>query len=282
MEIDVGDGSQAIFLDTTIRIAEIIHSPAIKRTIRQHLSQFEWVLTGLVVRQEFKRRLLNEAAYLLELIERKGTLIAVRRHLSTYLPVQQGRKKRICDQLLCAYEENTGASADIEQLVVFLRTLIKGGLAEFDGTVDCVIKESGCACSTKEIYTTRSGNFKRPNDKCSLEAGCKVSSLLSNADELCEKIELHLNQSSGKLTDELKQAVAVLAAYKETGEVQGLEPCLSSGDLLICLESRNCKCFYSMNHKESSLLCAAAEQDFHLQETNENNLPQVTIVRNGV
>jgi hypothetical protein len=54
-----------VFLDTSIQIARLVHGPQTKSGIRQRLAQHDKVFTGLVVRQEFKRRLLKEAEYLL-------------------------------------------------------------------------------------------------------------------------------------------------------------------------------------------------------------------------
>ena len=60
-----------VFLDTSIQIARLVHGPQTKAGIRQRLARHERVFTGLVVRQEFKRRLLKEAEYLLRLLHRQ-------------------------------------------------------------------------------------------------------------------------------------------------------------------------------------------------------------------
>jgi hypothetical protein len=48
-----------IFVDTSIQIARITHSPETKRRICARLEQHGEVVTSLVVKQEFKRRLLT-------------------------------------------------------------------------------------------------------------------------------------------------------------------------------------------------------------------------------
>ncbi len=62
----------AIFLDTSIAIARTVHSPATKLRIKERLRRHEVVVSSLVAKQEFKRRLLKEAQYLLDLINQKN------------------------------------------------------------------------------------------------------------------------------------------------------------------------------------------------------------------
>jgi len=51
-----------VFVDTSIQIVRFVHGPETKRRIEQRLAAFERTTTGLVARQEFRRRLLREAS----------------------------------------------------------------------------------------------------------------------------------------------------------------------------------------------------------------------------
>ena len=71
----------ALFIDTSIQIARIVHSPAIKRIIRKRLKKYDIITSSLVVRQEFKRRLLKEADYLLKQLHYRNSFNEVMRHI---------------------------------------------------------------------------------------------------------------------------------------------------------------------------------------------------------
>src|ERR1051326_6001106 len=59
-----------VILDTSIQIARVVHGPKTKKRIRERLARHEQAVSSLVVRQEFKRRLLGEAEYLLRMLHR--------------------------------------------------------------------------------------------------------------------------------------------------------------------------------------------------------------------
>jgi hypothetical protein len=81
----------AVFLDTSIQIARFVHGPETKRRIRERIDQYDLSITGEVVKQEFKRRLLKEAQYLLNLFDRFGSFQRVWRHVLDVLPPQGQR-----------------------------------------------------------------------------------------------------------------------------------------------------------------------------------------------
>src|SRR6266446_834423 len=70
-----------VFLDTSIQIARWVHSDRVKKHIKQRIDQHERIVTGLVVRQEFRRRLLKEAEYLLRLLYRYNSFDEVYHHV---------------------------------------------------------------------------------------------------------------------------------------------------------------------------------------------------------
>jgi len=73
--------ADSIFLDTSIVIARLVHSPATKKRISERLGRYQQSVTSLVVKQEFKRRLLKEAQYLLNQLNDKKSFAAVQRHI---------------------------------------------------------------------------------------------------------------------------------------------------------------------------------------------------------
>ncbi len=81
----------AVFLDTSIQIARIVHNEEIKVRIAWRISQYDLTVSSEVVKQEFKRRLLKEAQYLLNQLNRLTSLQKVMRHVIDNLPPQQNR-----------------------------------------------------------------------------------------------------------------------------------------------------------------------------------------------
>src|SRR5690348_5670210 len=95
-----------LFLDTSIQIAREIHAPQIKQQISARLNQYDTKVTSLVVKQEYKRRLLSEAVYLLNQIERRKSLNTVRWHIEhTLASSYNQRKARINISLLLTVED---------------------------------------------------------------------------------------------------------------------------------------------------------------------------------
>ncbi len=87
----------AIFLDTTIQIARLVHSPLMKRRIEECTRQYDVKVTSSVVRQEFKRRLLKEAKYLLDQLNRRKSYAEVCHHVLRLPDFPKNKRKRnIC------------------------------------------------------------------------------------------------------------------------------------------------------------------------------------------
>src|SRR5208283_4189840 len=86
---------RGVFLDTTIQIARLVHCRITKDRIKLEISSFDCSVTSLVVWQEFKRRLLKDAKYLINLLNNYGSYDETMRHV-TRLPKEQRRKQMIC------------------------------------------------------------------------------------------------------------------------------------------------------------------------------------------
>jgi hypothetical protein len=265
----------AVFVDTSIQIARFVHSDDIKRAIRTRLKSFDITATGLVVRQEFKRRLLKEARYLLDQLKQKRSYDKVVRHVNDVLPVQQRRKKQICMQTLLTVSKNDTDEDRTDRAKLFMRHLLKHGLDEFDGMVDHLEIGSGCACATNSIIEKQNGKFDFGPEKCSETAGkCAIVAFLKSKTAELETILARLKtiQSGtkpGQKTEELERAEGLIESFLRTPDDALVnEPCLKVGDLLVALESARFPSFYTMNGKESQHLCKPLGQDLIVRPVN--------------
>ncbi len=264
----------AVFLDTSIQIARFVHSPGIKRRICERLQAYDLTVTSLVVRQEFKRRLLKEARYLLEQLERRHSFKAVMRHVLEVLPPQQSRKRQICLQTLQTIFENASDVDCTDRARLFLRSLLKGGLNEFDQLADHVISSSGCECGRRAIRQTASGQFDAGTDRCSIVAdSCGVAEFLNSRQDAVRKIRNHLAtiESAGK-SGEIRNAEQFLDDTADgTRDVEQGDPCLTVGDLLIAIESVGVPNMYTMNGRESQHFCRALGQTMIVRKPNPDH-----------
>src|SRR5262249_36198988 len=140
------------FLDTSIQIARLIHGPKTKEHIRDRIARHEQTVSSLVARQEFKRRLLQEAEYLLRLLHRYQSFDEINQHVIRLFGQWPGRvrKRNICVQMLAQVHGGTDADRT-ERLQLYLRSLLVSGLKRFDQQVDSVRQDSGCACARVEV-----------------------------------------------------------------------------------------------------------------------------------
>ena len=264
----------AVFLDTTIQIARFVHSPEIKARIERRVRSFDVSVTGLVVRQEFKRRLLKEAEYLLRQLERLGSYRRLLRHVTDVLPPPQARKRNICLEILETLFEKEDDVDLTDRTRLFLRSMIKGGLREFDELVDRVIPDSGCACGARPIREVgRHPRFDFGTDKCSQTGSCGIVAFLGQREPQMRAILCLLESlSSDEKTDELRVAENLIRQYftDPAGVVQ-LEPCLRAGDLVIALESIPVPVVYTMNARESRHLCRALDQQLVVRPRNPDH-----------
>src|SRR5438105_1637387 len=125
-------GNQPIFLDTSILIARLVHSTEKKQSIERRLAKHSQKVTSLVVRQEFKRRLLREVEYLLRQVDEHGSVQKVRRHIHERLPAQLVRKRNICEALIGTVDEQDSEEDLTDRLRLYLRGLLRDGLEDFD------------------------------------------------------------------------------------------------------------------------------------------------------
>lgn len=257
------------FLDTSIQVARLIHSPETRRQIHERLQSFQLTTTGLVVRQEFKRRLLKDAGYLLDLFVRYQSFARVHRHIVDVLTPFQRRKQRISLQVLSTLIEEDSDAERTERAILLLRGLLRDGLYEFDESVGHVIQKSQCGCAQQDIRRTGK-RYHFGEEKCSKINECGIVTFLESRRTQIQEVLSRLDElPAADLTDELTSAAAFIRSFLDApDQIRNCEPCKTVGDLLIALESVGMPTFYTMNGKESQHLCRALEQTLIVRPAN--------------
>ncbi len=262
--------NQAVYLDTTILIALFIHAPKIKFEIREKIASYSVALTGQLAEQEFTRRLLKEAEYLLGQLKKRKTVAAVQRHLLD-LNARQNRKFRICIQALTTIEEESSDEDNADRLKYFLEELLEGSLDEIRATVLGIVSDAGCSCAVQGIKR-KGGSYTFPNKKCSSYKSCGITRFLEKSvntvplrDFLIDKKDCLTNELTGGM-----EFLTKICADKNCA--QSHDPCLCFGDILISLESRQAGVFYTQNYKDSVLLCEQSGQQLLICQTNADRL----------
>ncbi|MBM4019712.1 MAG: hypothetical protein FJ288_15560 [Planctomycetes bacterium] len=262
----------AVFLDTTIQIARLVHSRQMKDLIAQRLAQYDVRVTSSVVKQEFKRRLLRDAAYLLQTLARVGSYQGVMRHVSDVLPPKQNRKRNICIQVLETVDESDTDEDRTDRLKLYLRSLLTDGINQFEDMVDSVLPGCGCACANAPIREVRKyERYEFGTDKCSRAKGeCGVIEFLrQNEARLRNIVGVVRGLSPKDKSIELRQAEEFIESVLADAQcARRLNPCSLVGDLLIALESAGIPVFYTMNRAESQYLCRALGQELVVRPRN--------------
>ncbi len=252
-----------VFVDTSVQIARFVHSKEIKERINARTSQYDVVVTSEIVKQEFKRRLLKEAQYLLNQLNRLGSLEKVQRHVTDYLPPQQNRKRNICLDLLLTISERSDDADLTERAKSYLSMLLRFGLDDFEDSVQHIERTAGCACARTPVVERRPyKDYDLGKDKCSKLAQCQITAFLIDRKDLTLRILDHLKSlGPDQKTEELQRAEQFLESVAEDSNNARLgDPCLKVGDLMIAMESAGVANFYTLNAKESKHLCRALDQ----------------------
>lgn len=267
----------AIFLDTSIQIARFFYAHQTKERIAERIAQYDISATSLIVRQEFKRRILGEAKYLLSWLKRLKSFNELRRWVSI-LPIQWSRKKNICIDLLDTIGElEEGKESDqdkTDRTVRLLEGLLEYGLMAFDDSVDHIFDDSGCACARELVRIDPDGRVSLGKEKCSqLASKCGVAAFLKQNSELLNTIHEALKKASPtELTEELRRSKDFMeSVLSDPTNIENKNPCSTVGDLLIAMESRTVKTFYTLNEKESRILCPCLEQILIVRPKNYNH-----------
>ncbi len=255
----------------------MVHGPETKRRINERLSRYSGAVTSLVVRQEFKRRLLPEAHYLLNQLNDKKSFAKVQRHVQEVLHQSRWKRKReICLATLQTIFEKHGDRASdaelTERAIRYLRTFLRVGLTDFDNSVNAVVWDSGCACAHFPVEEKIS--YKRYEfgpDKCSATGGmCGIVEFLKLRQSEMSNVLAHLKQiPEAKKSAELQRAENFIGIILENADgAAEMEPCLTVGDLMIAMESADVPVFYTLNSRESQYLCRALKQTLVVRPKN--------------
>lgn len=271
----------SIFIDTSIVIARKLHGPKTKQLIENRLAQYENIFIGLVVLQEYKRRVLKEVNYLLSTINRLESYTEACRWVSTHLPPQLNRKRNINLDIICKIGElpdyPQSEKDKTDRARIYLKAFLKYGMGELEESIDTIIQTSGCACAKQEIiFTAREVPNFGVEDCSKLGAECNVDNLLK--EHIALLVDIAESIECGKCgipTAELLKIAEFIRKYLQGTEVHSLEPCKNVGDLLIALESIGTQSFYTMNKNESELLCSCTEQELIVRPNNYGHPDQI-------
>lgn len=271
----------AAFLDTSIQIARIVHGPNVIARISERIATYTLTVTSQIVKQEYKRRLLQEIQWCLnQLNDRRNpkTFDELFRHITDILPPQQNRKRNICSQICLTVLPLAGRGDLTERAKRHFRTLLRTGMTLFELEVGHIISDSQCACAAYPIKEERP--YEKydfgPTECSKCTDDCGVRHFLCESRENLELIRQHLDllpsilksNADGKLT-ELGKISEFLVAFLDNGDdPEPRNPCLTIGDLMIALESANIPNFYTMNGKESQFLSRWLNQTLIVRRRN--------------
>jgi hypothetical protein len=260
--------ANAVFVDTSIQIARIIHSPETRRQIEDRLAT-SFTVTGQIVRLEYKRRLLKDARYLLDLFHRHKSFAKVQRHVVDVLTPLQRRKQRISLQFLTTLVEDDSDDDLTDRAILLLKGLLRDGLYEFDQSVGHVIQKAECGCAKEEVRLLKK-RYDFGTEKCTKAKSCGIASFLDTNRLHLEEILKRLDAiPPARLTTELARAADFIRSFlKQPDNIRQLDPCNTVGDLLIAIESAGIPTFYTMNGKESQHLCRAMKQTMVVRPAN--------------
>jgi hypothetical protein len=271
--------TELLFLDTSIHIARLLHGPAQKARVEARAGNY-LRSSGLVCRQEFKRRILKTAEYLLGVLDERKGYENAHAYMTRLIQNQyQKRRATICLHLLAQATGNADQDKT-DRLRVKLRTLILTGLKQFDGWLDRLAPDSGCGCGrceVRQVKKPKSGRtvFEFGGDKCSqLGAGqCGIVAFLRSRTTERVAIRTELARvAPDKKSAEIQASETFLTAVESDPQsAPSQNPCLVVGDLIIALESAaaGAKAFYTMNGRESQYLCKALGQTLIVRKPDE-------------
>jgi hypothetical protein len=268
-----------IFVETSVFIASHTQSPKQAKKVEACLGEGtgHTKVSSLVVRQEIKRRLLGDAAYLHSLLVKYNNYEETNYHLIRLSGnPYHGNRARICQGLLLSVQ--TGTDSDkVDRLKARLRRFILTTLATFDSWLDQLERSSGCVCSQidpREVHKNNKMSFDLGAAKCDQVQSCPIGDFLTQSAESCKLISDHLStELETNPRQQLADILTFLAKTNSSGFSATQEnPCYTVADLLLTLEAIASKCdsIYSMNYKDFRVLCKAVDLTFrHLSHDPE-------------
>jgi hypothetical protein len=270
----------ALFLDTSIQIARFVHGRETKRRIEDRLRGYSLTVSGQVVKQEFKRRLLKEANYLLGLLNKYDTLEEVYRHVLRLSHPAHVRKRHICLDVLGFVFEGAGNAEVKERFRLHLRYLLTLGMKQFESMVGHMIRALECACARLPVVEKEPmKRYEFGVHKCSMTptGSCGVVAFVEARTAEMSRILEYLRgvpagSSPGQKSAELVQAEQFLQhVLGDPQKAIAADPCYTVGDLLNALESAGIPTFFTINGKESQHLCRPLGQSLVVFKPNPDS-----------
>jgi len=265
-------------LDTSVQIARLLR-PALRKPIETSLSRYQRKSSGTIALQEFKRRVLKDAAYLLTKLNQTKSYKSALEYVTSVLPPKQERKKTICQLLLHQILDNRSDEELTERARRYLRTLIMHGEKQFIDSLDEVVPESNCYLARLPVREKKRYLFYEIETRCSKTKGkCQIEQFLFERRDICKGLLEFLTQlPNQRMTTELEKAREFLSKLvaKDFAQIaHSEEPCLRYGDLVLALESQGYAVFYTMNHRESQAFADFLGQDLRVRPNNPENEEQ--------
>ena len=261
----------AVFTDTSILISRLLSGHEMREAIEKRLALYDMTVSSSVVVQEFKRRVLNEAVYLMEKLNRKSYQEVLRDVISVLKASRRWKGKReICLEILQTIFEEADGLELTARAKQYLRTLIKHGTFFLKKELGHVVVGTGCFLSSYPIKEKKPYvRYDLGETKCSkVHSLCPVIDYLRENIELCKKLLKRLSSLPDK-TIELEKAYEFLKKFIANPDTTPqMDPCLSVGDLLIALESHTVPDFYTKDKKESPFFCKVLKQNLIIRPNN--------------
>ncbi len=269
--------SEELFVDTSAIIAHLVGHPEVRRVVASQLQAADRVVTGLVVRQELKRRFLDAVRFVYERLLEASNYHEAYRVAKDALATWQKRKLSLAVDLLVTYATEAGdlTQSELRKHVLFrLEALLDDAWDLLHEVVDEVLRGSGCAFG-QEPPKRDGATWKLGRRKCSLAGeACTIADFLVIRRSAAERILARLEEQAP--TEELADAREFLVAVlPEPGLCRERSPCLTVGDLLIALESADVPTFCTLNGAESLHLCAALGQRLVLCPARPGKAPEI-------
>ncbi len=270
---------KAVFVDTTIQIARMIHADQVKRRISDRLATYDLCAASLVVKQEFKRRFLEEVLWCLNKLSHPSnpmTYEDLLRHVTDFAPQERRNEAKIRQKILLTVDR--GPTNDrTERAKRLLRTMLRTALAVFDDEIGHVFTDSGCGCAAYPVvevkpykrYDLRPIRCTECGGRCGIEQF--MTSRRAKLVEILEKLSAlpasKRIKADGTKTElgKMEEFLGAFLAGRSTAVERN--PCLTVGDLVIALESAGVPDFYTMNGRESQFLCRWMGQTMILRKT---------------
>lgn len=260
---------EAVFLDTTIQVDRILGSRAHQQKIEARLRRYRHTVTSLVVQQEFRRRVLGDAIYLLKCFKSRRliseVILQVQRLGASRAQARDRRRQAVCQGLLAYLNRLCDGDSEeerSERAARALRSLVKTAVKDlFEKRTGTVLSHSKCKCALQPIRT-RGESLDLGHDNCDGWGGCETTELLeSRRAEVQRIVEQLMALDGSQLTPELRQSLDFANRFlADPQSVRNELFCKRYGDLIIALESAGVPEFYTKNYRESQHLARALDQ----------------------